>query len=83
MAKILVQIAVPAAAARRDVLIPYECRVHEVTALVKAVFAEETAEGFKAAEDTVLCDAATGDVLDVSMTPEELGLRNGARLMLI
>ena len=83
MTKILVQILVPAADIHRDVLIPYESRMHEITELVKAVFADETAHGFAPVADTLLCDAETGDVFDVSQTPEEIGLRNGSRLMLI
>lgn len=83
MSKILVEIAVPAAGVTRDVFIPYECRLCDVTELVKTVFAEEVAHGFRAVDDTVLCDAETGQVFDVNLTPEEIGLRNGARLLMI
>ena len=44
---------------------------------------EEAAHGFRAVDDTVLCDAETGQVFDVNLTPEEIGLRNGARLLMI
>lgn len=83
MSKILVRVAVPAADKQRDVFIPYESRMHEVTELVKVVFSDETAHSFAPVADTVLCDAATGAMCDVNKTAEELGLRNGSRLLLI
>ena len=83
MSRILVKVAVPAADKERDVFIPYECRMLEITELVKAVFSEETAHSFAPAADTVLCDGETGAVHDVNRTAEELGLRNGSRLLLI
>ncbi len=83
MSKILVEVSVPAADRRRDVFIPFECRMHEITELVKAVFADEVAESYEPVADTLLCDAETGYVFDVNSTPEELGLENGSRLLLI
>ena len=83
MTKILVEVTVPAADLRRDVFIPYECRLAEITELVKAVFAGETADSFAPLAGTLLCEAGTGAVYDVNKTPEELGLQNGSRLLLI
>jgi hypothetical protein len=83
MSKILVEIRVPAADKRRDVFIPFERPLYEITELVKAVFSEEAAQGFEPDAETVLCDAGSGQILDGDRTPEELGLLNGARLLLI
>lgn len=83
MSKILVEVRVPAADKKRDVFIPYEVRLHEITELVKSVFAEEVSHGFSPRDDTYLCDADTGAVYNVNLTPEEIGLENGSRLMLI
>ena len=83
MTKILIDVTVPAAALRRDLFIPYECRLAEITELVKAVFAGETGDSFTPVADTLLCEAGSGVVYDLSKTPEELGLQNGSRLLLI
>jgi len=83
VSKILVEVRVPAAERRRDVFIPYERPVCEITELVKGVFSEEAAQGFEPDAETLLCDAESGQVFDVNRTPEELGLSNGARLLLI
>lgn len=82
MSKILVEVAVPAADARFDVLIPYESRFAEVLELVKVAFADEVASTFEPGDDTVLCDAETGAIFNLSLTSEELGLVNGSRLIL-
>lgn len=83
MSKILVEVRVPAAGRTRDVFIPYERPIYEITELVKVVFSEEAAQGFEPDAETVLCDEGSGQVLDVNRTPEEMGLLNGARLLLI
>ena len=83
MSKIIVKVVVPAADRERDVFIPYECRLHEIIDMVKLVFADETAHSFTPVADTILCAAETGAVYDLNKTPEELGLQNGSRLMLI
>ena len=83
MTKILVEVSVPAANLRRDLFIPYECRLAEITELVKAVFAGETGDSFTPVAGTLLCEAGTGALYDLSRTPEELGLQNGSRLLLI
>jgi hypothetical protein len=83
MSKILVEIKVPAADITRDVFIPYECHLYEIVELVKTALSEEVAHGFRGVDDTVLCDAETGQVFDINLTPEEVGLRNGSRLLLI
>ena len=83
MSKILIEVAVPAADARFDVLIPYESRLVEVLELMKAAFAEEVASTFEPGDDTILCDAGTGAIFNINLTSEELGLVNGTRLILL
>lgn len=83
VSKILVEVAVPAADARLDVLIPYESRFAEVLELVKAAFTDEVASTFEPSDDTILCDAGTGAIFNLNLTSEELGLVNGSRLILM
>lgn len=77
------EVSVPAADIRGDVFIPYEIRLHDTIELIKAVFAEEASHGFMPSDETLLCDADTGAVYNVNLTPEEIGLENGSRLMLM
>jgi hypothetical protein len=81
--KILVEVAVPAAGLKRDLFIPFELRLAEIAELVKVVFAGETGDSFAPVADTLLCEAGSGVIYDVDKTPEELGLENGSRLLLI
>jgi hypothetical protein len=83
MSKILVEVFIPAAGRRFDLMIPYEARLHEVTELVKSVVADDVESSFMPAEDTILCHGVTGAALDINRSPEELGLANGAALMLL
>jgi len=83
MSRILVEIRVPAAEARYDVFIPDESRLSEVTELLKVLFSDESEGSFSPTADTVLCDAVTGSVLDFNRSAQELGLKNGSRLLLV
>jgi hypothetical protein len=83
MSRILVEVRVPSADLRTDVFIPYECRLRDVTELIKKVFADDPDSPFTPSEDTMLCDGTSGTVLDTSRSAEELGLRNGAKLLLL
>lgn len=81
--KALVEIIVPAADAKFDVYIPLESRMEEVLRLVSAVLSDLTNGKYKATDDTVLCDAGSGNIFNVNMAVAELGIRNGSRLVLI
>lgn len=83
MSKILVEIRVPAAQKRCDAFIPYEAKLYEVAELVKGLFADDAESGFSPAADTILCDAITGAIFNVNLSPQELGLRNGSKLLLV
>jgi len=83
VSKILVEIRVPAAERRCDVFIPYEAKLYEVTELVKALFADDDESGFVPTEDSILCDAISGAIFNVNLSPQELGLKNGSRLLLM
>jgi len=81
MSKIIIECKVPAAGIARDVAIPYEKPLMHSFELIKAIFSEN--ESFSPDSDSVLCDTKTGTVLEVSKTPEELGLVNGASVMIV
>ena len=83
MDNILVEIYLPAANRSYDVYIPLKSKLHEVLALLSLMLTELSGGYFAASDDTIICDKATGMALNINMSAEELGLRNGAKMMLI
>jgi hypothetical protein len=83
MDKILVEIYLPAANLNYDVYIPLKSRLFEALFLLSHAFTGLSDGHFTATGDTVICDKITGNILDLNLSVEELGLQNGAKLMLI
>lgn len=83
MHKILVEIFNPASGNTYDVFIPLKSQVYEVVFLLSTTISELSLGHYKATEQTVLCDRITGNVFDINGTIEELGLKNGSKLMLL
>lgn len=83
MDKILVEVYIPALNRSYDVYIPALTKLHEVETLLAAAITELSDGYFTARQDTVLCDKTSGMLLDINQSAMELGLQNGAQLMLI
>lgn len=83
MEKVLVEVFLPAANTSYDIYIPLVGRMNEIVMLVSTVLSELSAGKYKADSSAVLCDAATGAVFDINRTVEELGIKNGSKLILI
>lgn len=83
MNKVLVNVYVPMLNNSYDVFIPLQSQLFEVTELIKkAVF--ELSEGqFMPTGETVISLKSTGEIPDANRTVFELGIENGAKLMLI
>ena len=81
--KYLVEVLLPAAQKRFDMRIPADSQWGEITQLVAAIAEDLSGGSFRAAPQTVLCDAETGKFFDIDMTAAALGLRNGSQLILI
>lgn len=81
--KALVEIIVPAADKKFDLYIPFESKMSQISFLVSAALSELSDGKFKGSENSIICDADSGVILDVNMTVAELGIRNGSKLMLI
>ena len=81
--KLTVEIYLPAALQCYDVKIPADLQLADVTTLVAKAFSQ-IAKGLYIADDSsILCERESGKILNINMTPWELGLRNGFKLMLI
>jgi len=83
MDKVLVEVYIPASEKAYDVFLPPQSKLHEVVYLLSGTMTELSEGYFKATADTILCDRKTGTILNINQTVEEVGLANGAKLMLI
>lgn len=83
MDKVLVEVFIPASEKSYDVFLPQQSKLHEVLYLLAGTMTELSQGYFSATHDTILCDRKTGTILNINQTVEELGLMNGAKLMLI
>lgn len=83
MNKVLVEVMLPAAGKQFDVYIPLESTVLDITRMLEAALSELSDGKFMAENNSVLCDAVTGDILNPNNMAGELKIKNGARLILI
>ncbi|KAA0549165.1 methyltransferase [Bacillus sp. BGMRC 2118] len=83
MDKVLVEIYIPASDEVYDVFIPLNSKCFEILSLLSKVMTELSKGYFIATNSTVLCDRESGAYLNINMSIEELGLKNGSKLMLL
>lgn len=83
MNKALVEVMLPASDRQFDVCIPLECSIRDITRMLEAAMSELSAGKFSAKNNSVLCDADTGDILNPDNMAWELDIKNGSRLILI
>jgi len=82
MHDILIELTVPSLNKTYDMTIPAAAQAHVVLALLVRVVGALSDGRFQSVAP-VLCDCGSGDILSMNATPEEQGLKNGSRLMLI
>ena len=83
MDKILVEVYLPSSGSSYDVYIPLASPLNEVLYLISNLLSDLSRGYFKSDGSAVLCDAATGRVLNINTTVFESGLKNGSKLLLI
>lgn len=83
MDKILVEVYIPASNEVYDVFIPLKSKCYEILSLLSKTMTELSKGYFIATENTVLCDRHSGEYLDINMSIDELGLKNGTKIMLL
>ena len=79
----MIELYLPASGKRYDIRIPAILRVGDIILLIEKCMAQLEKGYFVIRGDAVLCDRITGLALDVNLTPNELGILNGTKLMLI
>ncbi len=83
MSKILVEIYVPVLGVSWDMFIPQELKMHEILNMIKKSVIDLSGGRFVANENTVICYREDGTILNINLSVDELGIRNGSKLMLI
>ena len=80
---VIIEVYLSAAKKSYDIKVPRCSFMWEVTKLVARALEELSNGLYKASEDSVLCDRATGTIYNINYSIEELGITNGSQLILI
>lgn len=83
MNKLLVEIYIPSALRTYDAKIPADVPLYQSVPLIGQACSRLSGGLYAADENTLLLQRDNGAILNINMTPVELGLCNGSRLMLI
>lgn len=79
----IVELYLPAVGKSYDTRIPRNRRIGEIIPWLEKEMKKQTGGYFHAEGDTVLCERECGMILNVDKTPEQIGILNGTKLMLI
>ncbi len=83
MYKILVDVYVPSLLKDFEFFIPLRSRIDEVTSLIRKAIEEMTDGMFLPDSGVMLCDRESGEIFNINLTVEQIGLKEGSRLMLM
>ena len=83
MDKTLVEVYVPLLGSSYDIFIPRSIQMFEVLELINKAITELSERRFIPNANTVICSRETGKVVDINKSADELGIKNGSKLMLI
>lgn len=83
MNKLMLEIYLPAALKSYDVQVPADLQISQITELAARALSQIVGGLYRSDGQALLCERDSGAILNINMTPGELGLRNGSRLMLV
>ncbi|MCX4357549.1 MAG: hypothetical protein OSJ43_15255 [Oscillospiraceae bacterium] len=83
MNKYLVDVYLPASGEHFDVFLPINKLIGEVISLLADIAVPLSGNSFKRTTDTVLINAANGEVYNFNDTVFDAGIRNSTKLILI
>ncbi len=83
MNKIIIEVIVPALSDSFEIRIPPTIQLFKTLELIKKAVAELSDGRYMPSDDTTICDFYTGGILNLSLTPVELEIRNGYKILLI
>ncbi len=83
MNKVMVRLMIPVTGKEYDIVFPVSLSVGVGMHLLGQFFTRLLGGGYMPGRDAALCDMEDGHIFDVNVSVESLGLKNGARVMLI
>lgn len=83
MNKLMVEIYLPAALRAYDVKLPANLPLYQIVPLIGQAISRLSGGLYAADDSTILLQQESGAILNINMTPAELGLCNGSRLILV
>lgn len=83
MKKYLVDVFLPASGEHFDAFLPANKLIGEVISLLAETVVPLSGNSYKRTSDTVLINAANGEVYDFNTTVLDSGIRNAAKLILV
>lgn len=81
--KVLVAVSLPATGKTYDLWIPCSMQLHEATQLVSTILDSKEQAFFNKNASHSFMLKTTGEMLDGSLTAEELGFKNGTQVVLV
>lgn len=83
MDKLLVEVYLPYTGKAYDIRLPSDIVIADAIQLICSALEKVTNSVYRAADDAVLCDKDSKQILDINKTAVELNLKNGSQLILI
>ena len=83
MGKILIEVYVPSVYETFEIYIPIASRMSEILMLIGKAVRELTGGAYHPGREELICERESGAVYNINLTAEEIGLKNGARLMVV
>lgn len=83
MNKIIINVYVPASGNKYEMRIPSSSQMFKILELIKKAVNDSEDGKYRSDDAAVLCDKNTGNIINLNLTAEEIGIQNGSNLMLI
>lgn len=83
MNKIIIEVYIPASSNKYEMRIPISVQMFKVLELIKKAVLESENGRYKPDDTAILCARNSGDIINLNLTANELGIKNGSKLMLI
>lgn len=83
MNKIIIEVIVPALSDTFEMRIPPTIQLYKTLELIKKAVTEMSDGRYLPSDETTVCDFYTGGILNLSLTPVELEIKNGYKILLI
>lgn len=80
---VIVEVYLPAIERCFDIRIPKNKKISDITAVIEQEFVKQNVGYYMSEEGGVLCEREEGYILPTELTPDEMGILTGTRLMLI